>query len=112
MRGCLLKCSIEQGRKAADAEWLGAESSRTPATELLNGPWRSGQRGYVDVEPEGQPTEELPTDTRPNIHQVLGAAATASGPRARIPEEADVLDPVVPQSHGNRVPDATTSARK
>ena len=70
------------------------------------------QRGYVDVEPEGQPTEELPTDTTRNIQQVLGAAATASGPRARIPEDADVVDLVVPQSHGNSAPDATTSARK
>ena len=62
MRGCLLKCSIEQGHKATDVEWLGAELSRTLATELLNIRWRSGQRGQVDVEPEGQPTEELPTD--------------------------------------------------
>ena len=35
MRGCLFKCSSEQVRKATDAEWLGAEWSRTLATELL-----------------------------------------------------------------------------
>ena len=60
MRGCLLKCSGEQVRKATDAEWLGAELSRTLATESLNSRQRSGQRGYVDVdvEPEGQPIEE------------------------------------------------------
>ena len=58
MRGCLLKCSSEQVRKATDAEWLGAELSRTLATELLNSRQRSGQRGFVDVEPEGQPTED------------------------------------------------------
>ena len=60
MRGCLLKCWSEQVRKATDAEWLGAELSRTLATELLNSCRRSGQRGYVDMEPEGQPTEEPP----------------------------------------------------
>ena len=57
MRVCLLKCSSEQERKATDAEWLGAELSRTVATELLNSRQRIGQRGYVDVEHEGQPTE-------------------------------------------------------
>ena len=54
MRGCLLKCSSEQVRKATDAEWLGAELSKTLATELLKSRQRSGQRGYVDVETEGQ----------------------------------------------------------
>ena len=61
MRGCLLKCSSEQVRKARDAEWLGAELSRTLATELLDSRRRSGQRGNVDVEPEGQPSEEPPS---------------------------------------------------
>ena len=60
MRGCLHKCSSEQGRKATDAGWLGAELSRTLATELLNSRRRRGQRGYVDVEPEGQPSDEPP----------------------------------------------------
>ena len=60
VRGCLLKCWSEQVRKATDAEWLGAELSQNLATELLNGRRRSGQRGYVDVEPEGQPTEKPP----------------------------------------------------
>ena len=45
MRGCLLKCSSEQVRKATDAEWLGAELSKTLATELLKSRQRSGQRG-------------------------------------------------------------------
>ena len=76
MLGCLLKCSSEQVRKATDAECLGAELSRTLATELLNSRQRSGQRGFVDVEPEGQPTEDPPNDTRPDIHQVLGAATS------------------------------------
>ena len=56
------------------------ELSRTLALELLNSRQRSGQRGYVDVGPEGQPMEEPPVDTRPDIHQVLGATAPASGP--------------------------------
>ena len=72
MRSCLLKCSNEQVRKATDAEWLGAELSRTPATELLHSRRKSGQRGDVDVEPEGQPSEERPIDTRPTVQQVLG----------------------------------------
>ena len=50
MRGCLLKCSSEQVGKATDAEWPGAELSKTLATELLKSRQRSGQRGYVDVE--------------------------------------------------------------
>ena len=52
-------------------------------------------RGYVDVEPEGQPTEAHPIDTRPNIHQVLGAGAPVSSPLTSIPEETEVVDPVV-----------------
>ena len=72
MRSCLLKCSSEQVRKATDAEWLGAELSRTPATELLHSRRRSGQRGDFEVEPEGQPSEERPIDTRPNVQQVFG----------------------------------------
>ena len=55
MRGCLLKCSSEQVRKATDAEWFGAELSKTLATELLNSRQGSGQRGHVDVENEGLP---------------------------------------------------------
>ena len=34
MCGCLLKSSSEQVRKATDSEWLGAELSKTLATEL------------------------------------------------------------------------------
>ena len=45
MRSCLLKCSNEQVRKATDAEWLGAELSRTPATELLH----SRRRSNVEI---------------------------------------------------------------
>ena len=77
MRGCLLKCSSEQVRKATDAEWLGAELNKTLATELLKSRQRSGQRGYVDVETEGQPTEEPPADTRPDVSQILGAVVPA-----------------------------------
>ena len=68
----LLKCSSEHVRKATDAEWLGAELSKTLATELLKSRQRSGQRGYVDVEAEGQPTEEPPADTRPDVNPDSG----------------------------------------
>ena len=92
MRGCLLKCSSEQVRKATDAEWLGAELSRTLATELL----KSRQRGYVDVETGGQPTEP-PADTRPNVNQILGAVVPAPGVLAPIPEEGDSMDTMMPE---------------
>ena len=49
------------------------------------------------MEPDGQPTEELPVDTRPDIHQVLGAVAPVSGPLASISKEADVVNAVAPQ---------------
>ena len=110
MRACLLKCPSEHVRKATDAQWPGAELSRTRATELLNSRRRSGQRGYVDAEPEGQPSEEHPIDTRPNVQQVLGVGVpTVSSPLTSILEDADVVDPVVSQTHGNWVsyPNAT-----
>ena len=90
MRGCLLKCSSEQVRKATDTEWLGAELSKTLATELLKSRQRSGQRGYVDVETEGQPTEEPAADTRPDVSQILGAVIPAPRVLAPIPEERDL----------------------
>ena len=93
MRGCLLKCSGKQVRKATDAEWLGAELSRTPATKFLNSRQRCEQLGYVDVELEGRPTEEPPVDTRRDIHQVWSASAPASGPLAPILEDTEVVRP-------------------
>ena len=98
MRGYLLKCSSEQVRKATDAEWLGAELSRTLATELLKSRQRTGQRGYVDVETEGQPTEEPPDDTRPDASQILGAAIPAPSVLAPIPEEGDPMDTTMPEA--------------
>ena len=98
MRGCLLECSSEQVRKATDAEWLGAELSKTLATELLKSCQRSGQRGYVDVETEGQPTEEPPGDTRPDVSQVLGAVLPTPSVLAPIPEEGDFMDTTMPEA--------------
>ena len=98
MRGCLLKFSSEQVRKATHAEWLGAELSRTLATEVLNSRRRSGQRGCVDVEPEGQPSEEIPTDTRPNVQLVSGVGVPmVSSPLTSILEETEVVNPVASQ---------------
>ena len=97
MRGCLLKCSSEQVCKATGAEWLGAELSKTLATELLKSRQRSGQRGYVDVETEGQPTEEPPADTRPDVNQILGAAIPAPSVLAPILEEGDTMDTTIPE---------------
>ena len=47
--GCLLKCSSEQVRKATDPEWLGAELSKTLATEMFKSRQRSGQRGDTSM---------------------------------------------------------------
>ena len=95
--GCLLKCSSEQVRKATDAEWLGAEFRKTLATELLKSRQRSGQRGYVDVEAEGQPTEESPADTRPDVNEILEAVVPAPSVLSPIPEESDSMDTTMPE---------------
>ena len=98
MRGYLLKCSSELVRKANDAEWLGAALSKILATELLKSRQSSGQRGYVDVEVEGQPTEEPPADTRPDMSQILGAVVPAPSVLAPIPEESDCMDTTMPEA--------------
>ena len=85
-------------RKATDAEWLGADLSKTLATELLKSRQRSGQRGYVDVEAEGQPTEEPPADTRPDVSQILGAVIPAPSVLAPILEEVDFMDTTMPEA--------------
>ena len=97
MRGCLLMCSCEQVRKATDAEWLGAELSKTLATELLKSRQRSGQRGYVDVEVEGLPTEEPPADPRPDVNQILEAVVPVPSVLAPILEESDSMDTTMPE---------------
>ena len=98
VRGCLLMCSSEQVRKATDAEWLGAELSKILATELLMSRQRSGQRVYVDVETEGQPTEEPPADTGPDVSQILGAVVPAPRVLTPIPEEGDFMDTTMPET--------------
>ena len=95
MRG--LKCSSEQVCKATDGEWFGAELSKTLATEALKSRQRRGQRGYVDVETEGQPTEEPPADTRPDVNQILEAVVPAPSVLAPIPEEGNSMDTTMPE---------------
>ena len=97
MRGCLLKCSSEQVCKATDSEWLGAELSKTLATELLKSRQRSGQRGYVNVETEGQPIEEPFADTRPDVNQIVEAVVPAPSVLAPILEESDFMDTTMPE---------------
>ena len=77
MRGSLLKCSGEQVRKATDAEYLGTELVKVLSQELLKSRERSGQRGYVDVEVEGNPDEEPPEDTRPDVRDVVGVPSSS-----------------------------------
>ena len=93
MRGCLLKCPSEQVRKGTDAEWLGAELSRT----LARAAREADNVGYVDVETEGQPTEEPPADTRPDVNQILEAVVPAPSVLAAIPEESDSMDTTIPE---------------
>ena len=83
-------------RKATDAEWLGAELSKTLSTELLKSRQRSGQRGHVDVGTEGQPTEEPPADTRPDVNQILEAVVPAPNVLSPIPEEGESMDTTMP----------------
>ena len=85
-------------RKATDAELLGAELNKTLATERLKSRERSGQRGYVDVETEGQPTEEPPADTRPDVSQILGAVVPVPRELAPIPEEGELMDTTMPEA--------------
>ena len=61
--------------------------SKTLATELLKSRQRSGQRGYVDVETEGQPTVEPPADTRPDVSQILEGVVPAPSVLAPVLEE-------------------------
>ena len=50
------------------------------------------------MELEGQPSEELPTDTRPNVQQILRVGVpVVSSPLTTIPDEGEVVDPVVSQ---------------
>ena len=55
------------------------------------------QRGYVDVETEGHPTEEPPADTRPDVNQILIAVVPAPSVLAPIPEEGDSMDTTMPE---------------
>ena len=99
MRGSLLKCSGEQVRKATDAEYLGTELVKVLSQELLESRERAGQRGYVDVEVEGNPDEEPPEDTRPDVQEVLGVPSSSdissgSGGLSRmqpIPEDRELM---------------------
>ena len=67
------------------------------ATELLKSRQRSGQRGHVDVEVEGQPTEEPPADTRPDVNQILETVVPAQSVLAPICEESDSMDTMMPE---------------
>ena len=84
--------------KATDVEWLGAELTKSLATELLKSRQRSGQRGYVDVETEGQRTEEPPADTRPDVNQILGAVIPAPIVLAPILQEREAMNTTMPES--------------
>ena len=83
-------------RNAADAKWLGAELSLILATELLKSRQRSGQRRYVDVEAEGQPTEEPPADTT-RCESYSGSCRSRLSVQAPIPEEGDSMDITIPE---------------
>ena len=50
------------------------------------------------METEGQPTEELLVDTRPDVSQILGAVVPAPRVLAPIPEEGDIMDTTMPEA--------------
>ena len=93
MRGCLLKCSSAQGNRRG-----AAELSKTLATDLLKSRQRSGQRGYVNMEIEGQPTEEPPADTRSDVSQILGTVVPAPSVLAPIPEDGELMHTTMPEA--------------
>ena len=49
------------------------------------------------MEIEGQPTEEPPADTRPDVSQILGSVVPAPSVLAPIPEEGDSMDTTMPE---------------
>ena len=49
------------------------------------------------METEGQPTEEPPADTRPDVNQILGAVVPAPSVLTPIPEESDTMDSTIPE---------------
>ena len=50
------------------------------------------------MEIEGQPTEEPPADTRPDVKQILEAVVPAPSVLAPIPEENDSMDTMMPEA--------------
>ena len=51
----------------------------------------------VNVKAEGQPTEEPPADTPPDVNQILEAVVPAPNMIAPIPEENDSMDTTIPE---------------
>ena len=49
------------------------------------------------METEGQPTEEPPADTRPDVNQILGAVVPTTSVLAPISEEGDSMDTTIPE---------------
>ena len=52
----------------------------------------------AEVQSTGRPTEEPFVDTRPNVHQLLGATAPASGPPAPVSEDTEVVNTEIPKA--------------
>ena len=50
------------------------------------------------METEGQPTEEPPADTRPDVNQILEAVVAAPSGLAPIPVEGDLMDTTMPEA--------------
>ena len=49
------------------------------------------------METEGQPTEEPPADSRPDVNQILGAVVPAPSALAPMPEESVSMDTTIPE---------------
>ena len=53
------------------------------------------------MEAEGQPTEEPPADTRPDLNQILEAVVPVPSVLALIPEESDSMETTMPEIAGS-----------
>ena len=63
------------------------------------------------MEAEGQPTEEPPADTRPDVNQNLESVVPAPSVLAPIPEESDSMDTTMPEIAGSEPVDRNVRPR-
>ncbi len=126
MRGRLLKCSAEQVRKANAEEFWGAKLIKSMSDDLPGQLQRRGQRGFIDIIPEGPPEpEDDPADVvvipdvngarsqarPPTIHEERAQGEGIPGPSATV---ATYVNPSrgegTPRPHGPPPPSTDISS--